>query len=465
MITLEHKTPGHPLYWQIYEQIKRDIHGGVLAAEEKLPSKRKLAASLGVSVTTVDAAYAQLVSEGFLSARPQRGFFVCPLEELKKSQPRPAETEKAPGEKKAEVDFSSGAVDPEHFPYNTWRRLLKNAFNEYDEGLLRRTPPQGDWELRRAIAAYLYDARGVHCTADSIIIGAGAEHLLQVLSYILENSCTIAMENPVYNRAYQIFQRMGHGVLPVDIDGAGMPVEPLADKQNIAVYVTPSHQFPLGVSMPISRRIKLLRWAEAGKNRYIIEDDYDSEFRYLTRPLPSLQSIDDGGKVIYLGTFTKSIAPSLRIGFLVLPPALLSAYKEEYAGFGSLVSRLEQRVLCEFIRGGYFERHLNKMRTVYRGKRALLERALRGAFGPSLGMQGENAGHHLLVSPGNGMSESELCAAALERGVRVYPISPYFIREIPAEHRGQVLLGYGGLSGEEIEKGVALLKQAWGMQR
>ena len=149
MITLEHKTPGHPLYWQIYEQIKRDIHGGVLAAEEKLPSKRKLAASLGVSVTTVDAAYAQLVSEGFLSARPQRGFFVCPLEELKKSQPRPAETGKAPGEKKAEVDFSSGAVDPEHFPYNTWRRLLKNAFNEYDEGLLRRTPPQGDWELRR----------------------------------------------------------------------------------------------------------------------------------------------------------------------------------------------------------------------------------------------------------------------------------------------------------------------------
>ena len=463
MITLDpRQETGQPLDWQIYEQFRRDITSGALPAREKLPSKRALAASLGVSVTTVDAAYAQLACEGFIESSPKRGFYVCALGILK-ARPPQREVRQATAQTAValQVDFSAGAVDPQAFPYNTWRKLLKNAFNEYDAQLLHRTPPQGDPALRSAIANYLYKARGVHCTQEQVIIGAGTDHLLLVLGFILGNSFSIAMENPVYSQAYQIFSRMGYPMLPVDIDMAGIPVDPLQDRENIAVYVTPSHQFPLGISMPISRRIQLLHWAEAGQARYIIEDDYDSEFRYTTRPLPSLQSIDSRDRVIYLGTFTKSIAPSLRISFLVLPPSLLDQYHTAYGMFGSPVSRLEQRVLCAFLEEGYFERHVNKMRVVYRNKRYFLEKCLRVAFGDILDIQGENAGHHLLVAPHNGMDEATLCTAAKSHGVGVYPISSYFIGKMPPCYQGRVLLGYGGLSEEQIQLGVHLLRKAW----
>ncbi len=463
MITLDpRQEAGQPLYWQIYAQFRRDIASGVLSAREKLPSKRALAASLGVSVTTVDAAYAQLACEGFIESSPKRGFYVCTLGVLKARPPK-AESPRAAAvpAPSLRVDFSAGAVDPQSFPYNTWRKLLKSAFNEYDAQLLHRTPPQGDPDLRAAIADYLYRARGVHCAPEQVVIGAGTNHLLLVLGFILGNSFSIALENPVYSQAYQLFSRMGHPVLPVDIDTAGVQVEPLQGREHIAVYVTPSHQFPLGISMPISRRIQLLHWAEAGQARYIIEDDYDSEFRYITRPLPSLQSIDSRDRVIYLGTFTKSIAPSLRISFLVLPPNLLDRYQDAYGIFGSPVSRLEQRVLCAFLEEGYFERHVNKMRVVYRNKRSFLEKCLRAAFGDRLAIQGENAGHHLLLAPHNGMDEASLCAAAHAQGVGVYPISPYFIGKMPPCYQGNVLLGYGGLSEEQIQLGVKLLQSAW----
>ncbi len=463
MITLDpRQESGRPLYWQIYAQIRRDITSGALPAREKLPSKRGLAASLGVSVTTVDAAYAQLACEGFIESQPKRGFYVCALGALKARPPKVEKVQAAAvSAPPLQVDFSAWAVDPLAFPYNTWRKLLKNAFNEYDDQLLHRTPPQGDPALRSAISEYLYKARGVHCTKDQVVIGAGTNHLLLVLGFILGNSFSVALENPVYSQAYQIFSRMGHPVLHVDIDAAGIQVAPLQGREHTAVYVTPSHQFPLGISMPISRRIQLLHWAESGQARYIIEDDYDSEFRYTTRPLPSLQSIDSRDRVIYLGTFTKSIAPSLRISFLVLPPNLLDRYQEAYGMFGSPVSRLEQRVLYAFLEEGYFERHVNKMRVVYRNKRSFLEKSLRAAFGDRLVIQGENAGHHLLVAPHNGMDETMLCAAAKKQGVGVYPISPYFIGKMPPCYQGNVLLGYGGLSEEQIQQGVDLLQKAW----
>ncbi len=464
MITLRPpEQAGKPLYWQIYDQFKEDIYSGALAAHEKLPSKRKLAADLGVSVTTVDGAYAQLACEGFIEARPKRGYFVCPMGQLKGLRPRPPEPHPPePEDPGLLVDFSANTVDKDAFPYNTWRKLLKAAFNEYDPDVLKRPAAQGDLELRQVIATYLYSSRGVRCQAEQVIIGAGADHLLLVLGYILGNSFTIALENPVYNKAYQIFRHMGYPTLPIDVDGAGMPATPLQGLENTVVYITPSHQFPLGISMPISRRIQLLHWAEAGKNRYIIEDDYDSEFRYHTRPLPSLQSIDSHDKVIYLGTFTKSIAPALRMGFLVLPPQLLARYKEGFGSFASPISRLEQRVLCAFIRDGYYERHLNKMRVIYGNKRAYLEKALAGAFPASLAIHGENAGHHLLVSSRAGRGEGDLCAAARREGVRVYPISSYFIGPMPPRYSGSVLLGYGGLSEKELALGVACLKRAWG---
>lgn len=451
-----------PLYLQITRMLVGQIRAGVLPAHTKLPSKRQLAAQLGVSVTTVDAAYGQLVSEGYLESQPRRGFFVCPIDMLLSAEP-PApvpKTRPLPSDD-VRVDFSPSAIDAHHFPYNQWRRHMKACFNEYDGTLLQNAPPEGLYALRESIARYLTQARGVHSTQDSVIIGAGTEHLLQALSYILDSDCTIVLENPVYHKAYQMFSRMGHPVLPLYVDDQGLPTAPLAALSRAAVYTTPSHQFPLGVSMPISRRIQLLNWAKSAPARYIIEDDYDSEFRYDAKPLPSVQSIDSNGRVIYLGTFSKSIAPSLRIGYMVLPDALLALYHEHYARYSCAVSRFEQQVLDSFMRGGAFETHLNRMRKLYKQKRSVLTGALREQFGDRLRYQGEQAGHHVLVHLQSGADQQTLCDLALSAGVKVYPLTPYFIGPVPERYRGHVLVGYGGLTEPQIREGVGLLSRAW----
>ena len=461
MLHLSLQENDEPLYVQVYQQIKQQIRNGSLPENERLPSKRQLAAQMQISVNTVSAAYSQLVSEGFLIARPQRGFFVCHLDELVQTrhaeikQPQTVHTKPS-----VLVDFSISDVARDKFPFQAWRKTMNKCFNEYDPDLLTSTPPQGDYNLRQSIARYLYQARGVNCTAEQVIIGAGNDNLLQMLSYILDSSCTIGMENPVYHKAMHFFQRMGHSVKAFPLDEHGMQIEPLNSYDNIAVYVTPSHQFPLGITMPVSRRIKLLNWTQEGSNRYIIEDDYDSEFRYNSRPVPALQSLDKNGRVIYLGTFSKSIAPSLRISYMVLPRPLLKQYLEQYVFFSSAVSRFEQAVLHEFITSGHFETHLNKMRKVYRTRGQELAQAL-SVFGNQLQIFGEGAGLYLTVQLKNGLSEAEMCKKAEEAGVKVYPISPYFNGPVPEEHQSKVLLGFGALTTEQMRQGVDLLYKAW----
>lgn len=451
-----------PLYLQITRLLIHHIRTGALPAHTRLPSKRQLAAHLGVSVTTVDTAYGQLVSEGYLESRPRRGFFVCPIDTLLSAAPPAAAPAPCPAPRdEVCVDFSPSAIDAHHFPYNQWRKHMKACFNEADGTLLQNAPPEGLYALRESIARYLTQARGVRSTANAVIIGAGTEHLLQALSYILDSDCTIVLENPVYHKAYQMFSRMGHPVLPLYVDDQGLPTAPLAALSRAAVYITPSHQFPLGVSMPISRRVQLLNWARSAPGRYIIEDDYDSEFRYDAKPLPSVQSIDCDGRVIYLGTFSKSIAPSLRIGYMVLPDALVPLYRARYARYSCAVSRFDQQVLDAFLRGGAFETHLNRMRKLYKQKRAVLTGALRDRFGSRLHYQGEQAGHHVLVRLQSGADQHTLCELALAAGVRVYPLTPYFIGPVPERYRGHVLLGYGGLTEPQIRQGVDLLAAAW----
>ena len=460
MLHLSLEENGEPLYVQIYQQIKQQIRSGQLPDNERLPSKRQLAAQMGISVNTVNAAYSQLVSEGFLLAQPQRGFFVCHLDELIQND---IAEEKQQPQKQLDpvvVDFSINDVARDKFPFQTWRKTMNKCFNEYDPDLLTSTPPQGDYRLRQAIAQYLYQARSVNCTAEQVIIGAGNDNLLQMLSYILDSSCTIGMENPVYHKAMHFFQRMGHTVQSIPMDDSGLQIEPLEHYDNIAVYVTPSHQFPLGITMPVSRRIKLLNWTQEGSQRYIIEDDYDSEFRYNSRPIPALQSLDQNGRVIYLGTFSKSIAPSLRISYMVLPRPLLKQYLDHYLSFQSAVSRIEQAGLHEFIVSGHFETHLNKMRKLYRTRCQELTLQL-SMFGDQLQISGEGAGLFLVVQLKNGLTESQMCQRAKEKGVRVYPISPYFNGPVPEQHQSKVLLGFGALNQTQIQQGVELLYQAW----
>lgn len=461
MITLpeDHTVP---LYQSLYLQLRQEIQTGALPCGKKLPSKRKLSEQLGVSVNTVHSAYCQLEAEGFIQSSPRRGFFVLDtgmLPQIKQPAPQPAapQAKSAPGWK---VDFSPSGMARQQFPFGVWRRLMKNCFNEYDESLLLRTQPQGDPGLRTAVADYLYRARGVVCTPEQIVIGAGTDNLLLILAYILPDSFMLAVENPLYNQAHALFSRLGHDAVAIPVDPEGIRISALPLREQVAVYTTPSHQYPLGCAMPIGQRTALLRWSSLGRERYIIEDDYDSEFRYQSRPIPSLQSIDRQGRVIYMGTFSRSVAPALRISYMVLPEPLLRRYRESYRGYSSTVSGFEQAVLRQFMLEGHFETHVNRMRIYYRSRRQCLVDALE-PFSRWTDILGQPAGHHLTLRLKNGMDEAQLVDSAAKVGVRVYPISPYFLGEVPEEHRATVLLGFGGLTDDKIRLGAQLLLQVW----
>lgn len=456
------RDSGLPLYQQLYQQMKQEIQTGALAPGEKLPSKRKLAERLGISINTVEGAYTQLEAEGFVLSAPRRGFFVLETGQLPQEPPPQPLTLPARQPEMAPclIDFSPSGMARAQFPFGVWRRLMKNCFNEYDEQLLRRTPQQGDPGLRRAVASYLYRARGVRCDPEQIVMGAGSDNLLFMLAYVLEQPWTLAVENPLYNHAHQLFARMGHQIQAVPVTPDGIDLGALPEKDRVLVYTTPSHQYPLGYAMPIGQRTALLRWSSQGADRYIIEDDYDSEFRYQSRPIPSLQSIDQAGRVIYLGTFSRSVAPALRISYMVLPPVLLELFHRRYGSYASTVSGFEQAVLREFMDGGHFDTHVSRMRIYYRARRQALVEAL-APMSPDLEILGEPAGHHLTLRLHCGMDEAELVSAAARAGVRVYPVSPYFLGPPPAEYRATVLLGFGGLSDSQIRQGATLLAAAW----
>lgn len=461
MITLPENHSG-PLYQALYQQLKHQIQTGAIPQGEKLPSKRKLADQLGISINTVDSAYCQLEAEGFVQSSPRRGFFVLETGLLPgiPEPHKPAPRTQTPQSPRWQVDFSPSGMARQQFPFGVWRRLMKNCFNEYDENLLLRTPPQGDYGLRQAVADYLYRARGVTCTPEQIIIGAGTDNLLFILSYILPDRFTLAVENPLYNRAHLLFSRPGHKVSTIPVDRDGLRLSALPQEDNVLVYTTPSHQYPLGCAMPIGQRTALLRWSGQGRGRFIIEDDYDSEFRYQSRPIPSLQSIDHQGRVIYLGTFSRSVAPGLRISYMVLPQPLLELYRESYSGFSSTVSGFEQVVLREFMSSGHFETHVNRMRIFYRNRRQCLVEAL-SPLRDRIEILGDPAGHHLTLNIKNGMDEEALVASAAKKGIRVYPVSPYFLGPVPEEYRSTILLGFGGLDDQAIQTGAAALAEAW----
>ena len=461
MITLP-EDRSVPLYQALYQQLRQEIQSGALACGQKLPSKRKLSEQLGVSINTVDSAYCQLEAEGFIQSSPRRGFFVLDTGLLPQA-PRPVRPQPAgpaPAQKTWAVDFSPSGMARQQFPFGVWRRLMKNCFNEYDQRLLLRTEPQGDLGLRQAVADYLYRARGVVSTPEQIIIGAGTDNLLLILGYILSPDYLLAVENPLYNRAHALFSRLGHSVAAVPVDPDGIRISALPSQDRVAVYTTPSHQYPLGYAMPIGQRAALLRWSSQGSARYIIEDDYDSEFRYQSRPIPSLQSIDTLGRVIYLGTFSRSVAPALRISYMVLPQSLLELYHREYRGYASTVSGFEQTVLRQFMVEGHFETHVSRMRIYYRNRRQCLVDALQ-PLSPWMEILGQPAGHHLTLKLSCGMTESQLVEAAGALGVRVYPISPYFLGPVPEAHRATVLLDFGGLEDPAIRRGAELLCRAW----
>ena len=452
------------LYQQIYEHIRQEIREGKLLAGERLPSTRSLAEYLQVARSTVDYAYDQLLSEGYIEAKPYKGYFVCRLEGIftmeqrEMTEPEVVRPDSQEDGTQVQVDFSPYGIDMTGFPFGVWKRITKNILNDSNSELFAQGEPQGDYDLRMTISRYLHSSRGVNCRPEQIIVGAGNDYLLLLLEKILGRHVGIAMENPTYKRAYRIFQSFAYRIYTVDMDDKGMRADRLSGLPVRAAYVMPSHQYPTGAVMTIGRRAELLRWAEKEPDRYLIEDDYDSEFRYRGKPIPSLQSSDKRGKVIYIGTFSKAIAPAIRVSYMVLPESLLEVYRSDCSFYSCTVSRIDQRILNEFIRDGYFERHLNKMRMHYRAKHDLLLAELE-PFKKAFTISGEDAGLHLLLTAKGAVTEAQLLSAATEAGVKVYGMSENMV-ETDAP-KATILLGFGSVSEPEMKEGLHRLQKAW----
>ncbi|WPC40024.1 PLP-dependent aminotransferase family protein [Clostridium sp. JS66] len=452
-----------PLYVQLYEYIKHEIQIGTIKPETKLPSKRKLSTYLGISQNTIQTAYEQLCAEGYVESRPRIGMFVTKLEDSLSCNPplnnKSDKSIKLNEKFKYLIDFSSGNVDLEHFPYCTWRKLTTQCLYSDQGNLLLIGESQGEECLRKEISKYLFQSRSVRCIPEQIIIGAGMQYLMIFLCMLLGKDYTYAIENPGFNKARNVFIDQGLEVHPISIDEDGICVEDLRKSSAKVVYVTPSHQFPCGMVMPVSRRLELLKWCEE-KNGYIIEDDYDSEFRYKGKPIPSLQGLDRNGKVIYMGTFSKSLIPSIRISYLVLPPNLIEKYQKHFKIYKQTVSRLHQNTLYKFIKEGYFSSHINKMRTLYRKKHSILLSSIDKHMKEKTEVIGANSGLHILLKVKNGMTEEELIQRARNVKIKVYPTSIHYNQCIRSEFP-MILLGFGGLTEKQIEDGIKILKEAW----
>lgn len=435
------------LYEQLYEDIKRDILDGKLADGSKLPSKRAQAERLGVSVITVENAYSQLLAEGYIAARERSGYYVCAGDICDALPVRtPEETEDDIPEGSVQEASSQNTV----FPFSVWTRLMRAVILEKNSAMLASVPPGGAPELQRAISAHLKAFRGINVPPHRIIVGAGTEYLNDLLVKLLGNNLTYAVENPGYHKPARIYRLNGALCLPVSLDEQGMSAEELYYKNVEVAHISPAHHFPTGVVMPISRRMELMRWASQ-RNGYIIEDDYDSEFRWSGRPVPAMFGLDTSGRVIYMNTFSMTIAPSVRIGYICLPAELYERWHERMSFITCPVPAFEQYTLARFIEGGHFERHINRMRKHYRKIREYtLE--LAENFGAENSAP-ENTGLHFLMDIPDGSPLMEIYA---DCGIRVSPLAAHFDdgNEIPPDISGKYVVNFAGADTEKLAEKV-----------
>ena len=451
------------MYEHLYRCIKQDILQKKLKSGEKLPSKRTFAKNLGVSTITVESAYAQLVAEGYLYTLPKRGYYVCDLEKGEEPPPpRPKqELPRQPVRRTYWADFVGSSVAKDMFPFSVWVKLLRDVTAGEDEAtLLTDTSAGGIRQLRQAISDHLYQFRGMSIDPEQIVVGAGTEYLYSVLIQLLGRDRGYAMEDPGYLRLSKIYEKNDVRVCHIPMDASGIIPEKLEESGAEILHITPSHHFPTGIVMPVSRRYEFLSWASKGENRYIIEDDYDCEFRLSGRPIPTLQSIDVMEKVIYINTFSKSLAPAFRISYLVLPKHLVTRFYETLGFYSGTVSCLEQMTLARFLSEGYFEKHINRMRNHYRTVRdKLLGEISRSPLAGRVQISEENAGLHFLMEVDTHRSDQEIVQAAEGEDLRISFVSQYYFDT--ANCRPHVLvMNYSGLEEDRIPEAVDRLCRA-----
>lgn len=469
-------TGSDSLYESLYKCIKNDILQGKLCAGEKLPSKRSFAKNLGISVITVENAYGQLSDEGYIYSMPKRGFYVSDIDMV--ANPNTSAKTSADAnlfDDSASIacspyfaDFSSNQTDSEIFPFTIWTKTVRSVLNDNRIQLMINPPCGGILPLRNAIAHYLRDFRGMQVFSHQIIIGAGTEYLYGLLIQLLGKDLIYGVENPGYHKIGKICKSMDVSYRHVDLDENGVSIHELEEKKIDIIHTSPSHHFPTGIVMPVSRRYELLGWAAKKKQHYIIEDDYDSELRLSGKPFPTLQSIDVSGKVIYMNTFTKTLASTVRISYMVLPEDLAKRFYSELSFYSCTVSNFEQYTLAQFMENGSFEKHINRLRNYYENKRdAILKELKSGSIGKYITIQEEEAGVHFLMHIQSDCTEAEIVEKAKAGGVKLDPLSRYYIKNTEKhEQNGQenpyentYVMNYSSVNMENIKKVVQVLSQ------
>ena len=454
-------TGSDSLYESLYKCIKNDILQGKLCAGEKLPSKRSFAKNLGISVITVENAYAQLVAEGYLYSMPKRGFYAADLEgsaPVHETVPKEM-LRMANGETSYFADFSSNQTDSEIFPFTIWTRTVRAILNDNRIQLMINSPCAGIPELRGAIAKYLREFRGMQVLPEQIIVGAGTEYLHGLLIQLLGNDLVYGVEDPGYHKIARIYESMKVRYESVPLDKSGVSVHELEKRAVDIIHTSPSHHFPTGTIMPVSRRYELLGWAAKSEHHYIIEDDYDSELRLAGKPFPTLQSIDVSDKVIYMNTFTKTLASTVRISYMVLPQTLAEKFYRELSFYSCTVSNFEQYTLAQFIENGSFEKHINRLRNYYQNKRDLILQELeKKPLGDYVTIEEEEAGVHFLMHLHTDLKEEEIVTQAKSRGVKLKPLSGYYADAAEAaKQENTYVMNYSSVDPTAMERAAGVL--------
>ncbi|MDH3000017.1 GntR family transcriptional regulator [Chelonobacter oris] len=468
------KQRREPLYVQLYRQIKQDITNGRLVYGEQLPSKRKIADYLTLSLNTVETAYGQLLAEGYIESRARKGFFVHFHAEqfFIQNQKNPV-SPVTKTERHFRYDLNPHQVDTALFPFSRYKKAIKNSLNAANRHLLCLGETQGESVLREQIRQYLYASRGVSCSIEQIVLGAGVETCISQLILLLDQRYSgqclqYAMEQYGYPVVEQLLTLFGKPLLKLPLFNQAFKSEPKMDLQLLAqsavniLYLTPSHQYPYGNILSVNERHQLLEWVHRRDDRYIIEDDYDSEFRYKGKPIPSLQHLDSSlstqSKVIYLGSFSKLLMPSLRVSFIVLPLSLLPRYQRTFGVLNSTVPRLTQHILAQFMQSGEFEKHIHKMRTNYRKKMERLCQLLQ-PYRHVIRHHGEHSGFYLLLDLyQEPRSAAQLQMLAEKCGIKLYPVKHH------NPDKKYFSFGFGNLGHDELGEAVALLMNAWGYE-
>lgn len=447
------------MYEFLYEKMKEDILQGRLAKGEKLPSKRAFAEHLAVSVKTVENTYDQLLLEGYIRSEEKKGYYVNQIERMLGSGPAYASFVTKYKEEEYLADFTANNIRYDRFPFASWAKVMRETLTDYDTTLLKTVPFNGVEALRVQIAEYLFRYRGMQVSPDHIVIGAGTEYLYSRLLQLLGQDAVYAVENPGYRKIAKLYEASRSRWMHIDIDKEGMDVEALRQSKATVIHVSPEHHYPMGLVMPIGRRQALLSWAAEEKERYIIEDDFDCEFRMEGRPVPSMQSMDRSHRVIYMNTFSKTMVPSLRISYMVLPERLMERYISTMNFYSCTVSGFEQYALASFMEKGYFERHIRRMIHYYKQQRDFIKRLIKASeLNKVCQVVETGAGTHFLLRVDTPLSDVEIKWAAKERGILLNCLSE-FCFENREKYKGLVIINYSDIQEGRLKKAIVALEE------